>query len=323
MTYDFQDRFNVGDYIQSLAALRFLPRVDRYICRENLHEYSGPEMKVILNGHFMRYPANWPPSPGINPLFISFHINPRRAEGLLAEKGRAYLRDHGPIGCRDLSTLQLLEGKGIPGYFSSCLTLTLGSRYRHRSDENIFFVDVLFKYPTWQGMFKSLNSLKKALQSRAIFRLGKRDKLIENLLGREIVQSAEAITHEYSADAYPTEDSRFDLANRTLKRYETARLVVTSRIHCALPCLAMGTPVVFVNGGFRQHQAQRFTGISELLNTVGISSDGRVETNCDMESVRRDMSAPVKSEHLRYVEDLIRRCEQFVGEPQNQTADTR
>ena len=314
MTYDFQDRFNVGDYIQSLAARQFLPRVDQYICREELHEYDGPDMKVIMNGHFMRYPANWPPSPGIIPLFVSFHINIRRAEGMLTDKGVAYLKRYEPIGCRDLSTLQLLQDKGIQSYFSSCLTLTLGNRYRHRSAEDIFFVDVLFRYPTWRTVFKSLNSLQKSLESKDIFLLGKRDKLLDSIFGKEIVQAAEKITHEYPADEFPTEDSRFELADRILKRYETARLVVTSRIHCALPCLAMGTPVIFVNGGFREAHARRFAGNSRLFNTVEILGRGRVEANCDMGSVRRNMSAPVKGEYVEYVEALAARCKGFVGD---------
>jgi len=312
MTYDFQDRFNVGDYIQSLAARQFLPRVDRYICREALHEYTGPEMKLIMNGHFMRHPANWPPSPGINPLLISFHINARRAAGMLVEKGVEYLKKHQPIGCRDLSTLELLKDKGVEGYFSSCLTLTLGGRYRHKSDENVFFVDVLFRYPTWSTVFRSFNSFQKSVKSGDIALLGRRDRMIEGLFGKELIQAAEQITHEYPAGEFPTEDSRFELADRILKRYEKARLVVTSRIHCALPCLAMGTPVIFVNGGFREAQARRFTGNSRFFNTVEILGRGRVEISCDMDRVRKDLSAPVRTEYMEYVEALAARCKRFV-----------
>ena len=34
-----------------------------------------------------------------------------------------------------------------------------------------------------------------------------------------------------------------------LERYKKAKVVFTSLIHCALPCIAMGTPVVFVDAG--------------------------------------------------------------------------
>jgi hypothetical protein len=312
LTYDFQDRFNVGDYIQSLAARQFLPRVDRYLGREELHQYSGPKTKVIMNGHFMRYPANWPPSPDVIPLFISLHINIRRAEGMLTEKGVAYLKKHEPIGCRDLSTLQLLKDKGIEGYFSSCLTLTLGNHYRHTSDEDIFFVDVLHGYPTVRTVFSSFNSFQKSLQRRDLLLLGKRGKLLDRIFGKDVVQAAEPITHVYPAQEFPTEDSRLELAESLLRRYEKARLVVTSRIHCALPCLAMGTPVIFVHGGFQQGSARRFTGNSGLFNMVEVLRHGRVEANCDMDSIRTSMTAPVKNEYLEYVPELIRRCERFV-----------
>ena len=312
MTYGFQDRINVGDYVQSMAARQFLPRVDRYLCREELHEYAGPPTKVIMNGHFMRYPANWPPSRDIIPLFTSFHINIRRAEGMLTDKGVAYLKTHEPIGCRDLSTLQLLQDKGIESYFSSCLTLTLGNSFRHQSDEDIFFVDVLFRYPTWRSVFGSFNRLQKAIESREIFLLGKREKLLDTLFSTDVVEAAERVTHVYSAQTLPTEDSRFEMAERLLKRYEKAKLVVTSRIHCALPCLAMGTPVIFVNGGFRQAHARRFMGNSQLFNTIEIGERGAVEANFDLAGVKTNMTAPVKNEHAEHIEALADRCKRFV-----------
>ncbi|MBN2131856.1 MAG: polysaccharide pyruvyl transferase family protein [Sedimentisphaerales bacterium] len=314
MTYGFQDRINVGDYIQSIAARQFLPRVDRYICREELHTYAGPPTKVIMNGHFMRYPVHWPPSPNIVPLFTSFHINIRRADGMLTDKGVGYLKEHEPIGCRDLSTLQLLQDKGIESYFSSCLTLTLGHSFRHQSDEDVFFVDVLFRYPTWRSVFGSLNRLRKAIESREIFLLGKQERLLDALFGANLVDAAERVTHVYSAMTLSAEDSRFDLAESLLRRYEKAKLVVTSRIHCALPCLAMGTPVIFVNGGFRQAQARRFTGNSRLFNMVEIADSGAIEANFDLDSVKTSMTAPVKNEHTEYVEALVDRCKQFVRE---------
>ncbi len=313
MTYDFLNRFNVGDYIQSLVARQFLPRVDRYLCREALDEYAGPETKVILNGFFMRRPEHWPPAPRLRPLFLSFHLNAARAERMLTEKGITYLQSQGPIGCRDWSTLHLLQERGIASYFSNCLTLTLGRHYRHRSDDHVFFVDVLFRYPTWKAVCHSFNSLQKSLRRGDLFRLGRRQKALARLFGADLLHCAEEVTHVYPAQAFPTEDARFELADRLLKRYETARLVVTSRIHCALPCLAMGTPVIFVNGGFPSDQACRFGGLLQLLNTVDIHEDGTIQASCDLDQVRKDMSAPVRNEYREYVPPLVERCEQFVA----------
>ena len=58
---------NLGDFIQSLAAKQFLPHVDEYINREELSEYNGKPVKMIMNGWYMMRPENWPPSEVIDP----------------------------------------------------------------------------------------------------------------------------------------------------------------------------------------------------------------------------------------------------------------
>ena len=73
---------NVGDAIQSLAAHRFLPRVDCLVEREQLGAIAsaGP-IKLIMNGWWMKCPEHWPPPPNVIPLFVSFHVTtgPARA----------------------------------------------------------------------------------------------------------------------------------------------------------------------------------------------------------------------------------------------------
>lgn len=312
ITYDYKSHFNVGDYIQSLAARQFLPRVDQYINREKLNEYSGPETKLIMNGWFMYDPENWPPSPNIIPLFISFHLNQTHAERILNEEGIVYLRKH-EIGCRDYSTLNLLKAKGIDAFFSSCLTLTLGNSYRNSLGEDIYFVDVLFKSPTPQKVFRSFNSFRKSVQRHEIFRLRQRKKLLRKLFGDKIIELAKDIAHRYPAAQYATEDSRFALAEDLLKRYENARLVVTSRIHCALPCLAMGTPVIFVDGGFDNSSDRwRFEGISRLFNTIQISGK-KITSNFDLETVRNTIHIYNKTHHLECLKLLNQHCKNFVN----------
>ena len=65
LTYLAWPEYNAGDYIQSVAASRFLPKVDRYVNREKLNEYSGPELKLIRNGWFQHRSTKWPPSERI------------------------------------------------------------------------------------------------------------------------------------------------------------------------------------------------------------------------------------------------------------------
>lgn len=312
LTYEYKNNFNVGDYIQSIAARQFLPRVDQYINRERLNEYNGPETQMIMNGWFMFRPDNWPPPPNINPLFISFYLNPIHAEKILSEQGVAYLRKH-EVGCRTYSTLKLMKEMDIDAYYSGCLTMTLGNSYRNISKEDIYFVDVSYKLPSPQKAFRSFGSFRKSVRNREIFRLGQQKKLIRKLFGDEIIDAAKNITHCYPAEQYTTVDSRFKLAEDLLKRYQKAKLVVTSRIHCALPCLAMGTPVIFVYGGFDHFSSQcRLEDPCRLLNTIYIDGEKK-HTNFDYENFRKTGQINNKTDHLEYLELLNQQAKKFIN----------
>ncbi|MCV5533989.1 polysaccharide pyruvyl transferase family protein, partial [Escherichia coli] len=68
----------------------------------------------------------------------------------------------------------------------------------------------------------------------------------------------------------------FQKADAYLKRLSAARFVVTSRIHTALPCLAMGTPVIFVNGGFKTKVDNcRFDGLFDFFNRIDVEASGK------------------------------------------------
>ncbi|MEZ4908474.1 MAG: hypothetical protein R2771_12725 [Saprospiraceae bacterium] len=72
---------NYGDDIQSLAAFRLIKdlnySIDYMIDREHLNKkISDEKIKLVANGWFMENPNNWPPANNIDPLFISFHLNP-------------------------------------------------------------------------------------------------------------------------------------------------------------------------------------------------------------------------------------------------------
>jgi hypothetical protein len=56
---------NIGDYIQALASLQFLPSFDGFVEREGLNSYSEEECTVIMNGWFMHNPNldSWPIIP--------------------------------------------------------------------------------------------------------------------------------------------------------------------------------------------------------------------------------------------------------------------
>lgn len=274
LTYVENKRFfNVGDNIQSLAAKQFLPRVDAFLNREKLGEYKGDTIKLIMNGWFTHNIHNWVPSENIDPVFVSFHMNNTAAPAMLSEKGIAYLKKHQPIGCRDQFTADTLKAKGIDAYFTGCLTLTLDS-YKVADEErgeDIYIVDPLYSYPRPEKIFYSPKHTIKNVLNGTAFQLGKKNKHLKNFINEDVLNSAEFINQEPPSNQF-TDEQKFEMAEALLHKYAKAKLVITSRIHCALPCLALGTPVIFVNGFDSFVDSCRFDGILELFNRIDINS---------------------------------------------------
>lgn len=271
--------FNIGDYIQSLAARQYIPNVDYYINREELGSFQGDETKLITNGWFTHKPKTWIPHPNIKPLFISFHINKYAQDDMLSHQGIEYLKKFSPIGCRDYHTTQTLQENGIDAYFSGCLTLTL-DKYKVNDNEksnNIYIVDPLFNYPSKKKFLTSFNSIRKYIKNGDIFKLNSINKILEKHFSNNLLQHAKYIEHELPSHTY-SEEQKFEIAEDLLQKYARARLVITSRIHCALPCLALGTPVIFINGFDFIGDTCRFNGLTDLFNRIDVNNKDQTTT---------------------------------------------
>ncbi len=274
LKYDENKRFfNVGDNIQSLAAKQFLPKVDMLLNREKLAEYKGEKTKLIMNGWFTHNIHNWVPSEDILPVFVSFHMNNTAASAMLSDQGIAYLKKHEPIGCRDQFTADTLKAKGIDAYFTGCLTLTLDSYKVDDSQrgEDIYIVDPLYSYPRPEKIFYNAKITMRNILNGTAFQLSKKNKHLKHFISSDLLNSAEFINQEPPSNTF-TDEEKFEMAEDLLKKYAKAKLVITSRIHCALPCLALGTPVIFVNGFDSFVDSCRFDGILELFNRIDINS---------------------------------------------------
>lgn len=241
---------NLGDEVQSIAATRLLPRVDRYLPRESLHDVSSVKpLKLLCNGFFMYKPENWPPSDAISPLFVSMHVSEFNKAGVMTRPElKEYYQKFGPIGCRDKKTARLFQKNGHEAYFSGCCTLTLQNPFSEadRTDE-ILMVDPFYHFE---------------------------DEAYSTFLEQRLVPASEhhrvhRVTHLLAPDHPYSEEEKIAKANELLDRYAKASLVITSRIHAALPCLAMGTPVLFIKNGYdRAYGMERFEGLMELFHVV-------------------------------------------------------
>ncbi|GEP50375.1 hypothetical protein FNO01nite_10470 [Flavobacterium noncentrifugens] len=324
LTYEENKRFfNVGDNIQSLAAKQFLPRVDAYINREKLADYEGEETKVIMNGWFTHNIHNWVPNDNINPLFVSFHINNTAAPYMLSEKGIAYLKKHEPIGCRDQFSADTLKAKGIDAYFTGCLTLTLDTYKVDDSERgnDIYIVDPLYSYPTKDKTFYDIRRFLRSVQSGNIFKLGKRAKHLSNFIDADLLKNAKYEIQEPPAGKY-NDAEKFAMAEELLHKYAKAKLVITSRIHCALPCLAMGTPVIFVNGFDSFVDSCRFDGILELFNRIDVDANtGAFTSNFGLDGkITKDTMVKNFGKHHALAEPLKEKCRKFISENTTQPA---
>lgn len=307
------NKFNVGDDIQSIAAKRYFPQIDGWVHKGKLSEYKGDIAKIISNGWFIHEPDYWPPSPDLVPLYVSFHVNENVKTAMLDPEGIKHLKKYAPIGCRDFNTLKIMEENDIPAWFSGCLTLTLEKeKYcTNNTREGIYFVDVLYKMQPQQpsnlsGIVKHKIKNKEKLAT-------KRLNIIESIFSPSLLDSVQEITHS-CAVGDNSKDFRLMYADTVLRKYANAQLVITSRIHCALPCLAFGTPIIFIDGGLdNKSERCRLEGLTDWFNTISIKKDGEVSNNFDI-------SFPITPEskiqntdlHIDHANKLVEKCLNFI-----------
>jgi len=284
---NYSNTANLGDEIQSLAVKQFLPRVDCHVDREQLHQVSaetGEQYWIIMNGWYCHKPENWPPSPALRPLPISIHISPdcggaggvglRAGDILLSPPFRKYLAGFGPVGARDLTTLKLLQTAGVESYFSGCMTLTLQRPDVPRDDGLIVANDL--PGPVHEAVRRST------------------DKRVT------------ATTH-WSEQTTRTEE-RFVLAQNLLTTYAQASCVITTRLHCALPCVAMGTPVLLLDTASDQH---RFDGLHDFVRHCSVEIFLQGKSGFDVNN-----PPPNLDRYVPYTSALRARVTQFIEAPE-------
>lgn len=282
---------NIGDYIQALAASQYLPSIDGFVNREELSKYSGDTCKIIMNGWFMHHPENWPPSDKIIPLFVAFHLNESVKDKVLIDDNINYLKRHEPIGCRDFYTASSLKNAGIESYFSGCLTLTLGNKYKSidKSGDVIIVDPMIPGSKSIKDLYADLKTL--CLNFSSVYRIFK--KMNPNKRGiidliyatrfyrcyskwvdKTDLQNAIYIQQESDlyVNNYKDDNERLKEAERLVRLYSKAKYVLTSRIHCALPCLGLETPVYFaVKDNMDFISSCRMGGLIELFNVLKCS----------------------------------------------------
>ena len=291
MYYKFTD--NIGDDIQTYAAMKFLPHIDYYIDRENLSCFI-PDKKecvsMIMNGWFIHNKLAWPPSPYINPLLISMHFKTLEDTDVgdiyLQNYGGKFLKQYGPVGARDFETIKRLEKNNIDAFFSGCMTLTLEKFCKIKKKKKICLVDVS-------------NDVISKVKENTNYEV---EVLSHTLNSKE--------TEKKSIN------ERMDAVESILKKYQESRLVITTRLHAALPCLALETPVIVLH--------------KEVFDEDRLGTFFYLFTNyIDEEFLKMDINQildkPKKNnkEFLKIKKELEKRCKEFIKKCENLKSNTK
>ena len=227
---------NLGDQMQIIALNNMydrlnIPESERVIIPfSELSTYSNNE-KVILPISFPILTYN--PmgvcglfSNDIIPLFIGFTwLNP-----IYSEEEISYLKQYEPIGCRDEYTRNNLLKCGIKAYLNGCITLSAffdcADCFNTHKRTKVYLVDVEDSF---------LKYIPVAIKTKAEIR----SQYVRAEKGKDIYQIAQQRYKEYN---------------------DNARLVITSRLHCAIPCISMGIPVIIL----REKVSYRFSWVEKI-----------------------------------------------------------
>ncbi len=162
----------------------------------------------------------------LQPLFISFHCNNPR---LLKPEAIEYLRAHGPIGCRDWTTVDILLSVEVPAFFSGCLTTTVST----------VFPEVIDAFPRLLPLPTSTHPADAppgAATYEQAYDAVRFRSFTENML--EAVDLLEGYRSDHSA-------------------------IVTSRLHCYLPMRSLGAQVEFRP---KNRSDSRFAGLIDITD---------------------------------------------------------
>ena len=289
----YKDTENIGDDVQSYVATKYLPKIDYIIDRDDVTSFV-PEKKeyvaTIMNAWWKNKKFNWPPSPYIYPKMISmhfthydtiYHIDQRH---ITTGYGKQYMKKYEPIGCRDSYTNNLLKENGIKSYFSGCMTLTLDRFPNIEKEDYILLVDASDKI--YEKVKVSTNKEIKRITNN-------RD------------------SKEYSKLDWNTRKNNVE---EYLKTIQKASLVITPRLHSALPSLALQTPVLLIDYSLNNDRTGDYL---KLLNYTTEDDFIKGKTKYDINNPEKN-----KTDYLKIRKNLEEECIEFIENMEKSELDT-
>jgi hypothetical protein len=272
---------NIGDDVQSYAAACHFPTIDRLIDRDQFafEEFSEPHT-VIFNSWFMAGDTFATPRDSIDPLFFGFCVG---KEAILNKAWLSYLEKHQPIGCRDTFSVEILAKHGIKAYWTGCLTLYFGRAFKPVPAEQRSGVVILDISPETE----------------------------ERVIPPELRERATRLSNFIPGRHQQNRVARFAAVARLCDQLRRAELVITRRLHAALPCVGFQTPVIALPKEAISLAKRRFSGYESFLP---MAYQGEIAAEQSLDWDRRT-PPEVPAELEQHYQSLLRQIEERVGKP--------
>ncbi len=249
---------NIGDQIQRVGFMNALSRAGIRVSEQDVvygyRKRPKRELWYIAYGYYdYQYPLElFPFTEKEHPFFLSTHCtDDKRVEDLKQIRLPFF-------GCRDYATYRFMDQNfpQTPHFLTGCYSLVQERRKKPPvNGGEVYCVDVV----------KELEPhIPKELWKDAVFQ--KHDNFFFSEDDRQADEKATAYVNRWLAELR-----------------EKARLVITSRLHCALPCIAMGIPVV-VARGYRDN-TDRYTGYEKLFPLYMPDEFDRIDWDPDVPDV--------------------------------------
>lgn len=249
-------KINLGDILQFLAVEYLLKRKginEEEIVKlrmEEISSYRGEKIVLFLNWalfdtNFMKE-DKFNISPDIRLVYLAATINSVMfKESYFNAFNIEYLKSIEPIGCRDEKTAEILQKYGIKAYVNGCMTSLLPRR-EYKNAKKVFFVDAPIELRSYIP-----------------------EKYLDNC---EFVSQQIYLQHERLDDV---EEIWNDVKKHYERIFQEASMVVTSRLHVASPCMALGIPVIMA----KRQIDYRFDWLEKMIPLYDQNQYGEIDWN--------------------------------------------
>ena len=206
---------NLGDQLQLIALDQIYDKMGVsksdlfYVDKNELLSYKGENLILPINMPLADIYDISEISPDITPIFLGLSMQ----KSYLTVNEVNYLKKYEPIGCRNCKTYSVMNKYGVNSYLGGCVTVTFPSRKSPPPHAKTYIVDAseeLVKY------------IPASICKDAVF------------LSHKVRLSTEK----------PVNEKQLAWERYELYR-DTAGLVISPLLHCVVPCLATGIPVIF------------------------------------------------------------------------------